>query len=346
MIIPKLGRKRGERNLLLEILTQIDQQLGGKLCILGGIDGFKENGVQNNAQNDADVSPQQHRIAGSGPDGVYISLDPADGGGVADEGIGYLLALYQGGKLLAHMGRDHQNAGPGTAHRTKQMGIVAQRHSHLIGFQQFPLVVDQRLYLSIFHEDAFEEFYEGASKYTMDVSEFEDTSVRGTITLPEEGYIYLSIPYERGWSATIDGKEATIETAPEGFSMIKASAGTHEVHLTFRPYGLTVCIVGTLIAWIIFLFTILFERRHNKRMLLKAAEADTTLPPAHLRSHQQAEEPHCELPQACSSAPQAPQEGSLPGTACYTDTLSDRSGGQAPDSIADTSAASEMKTQG
>lgn len=201
-------------------------------------------------------------------------------------------------------------------------------------------------YLSIFHEDAFEEFYEGASKYTMDVSEFEDTSVRGTITLPEEGYIYLSIPYERGWSATVDGKDAIVETAPDGLTMIKASAGTHEVHLTFRPYGLTVCIVGTLIAWIIFLFTILFERRHNKRMLLKAAEADTTLPPAHLRSHQQAEEPHCELPQACSSAPQAPQEGSLPDTACYTDTLSDRSGGQAPDSIADTSAASEMKMQG
>ena len=201
-------------------------------------------------------------------------------------------------------------------------------------------------WLTIFHEDAFEEFYEGASQYTMDVSEFEDTSVRGTITLPEEGYIYLSIPYERGWSATVDGKDAIVETAPDGLTMIKASAGTHEVHLTFRPYGLTVCIVGTLIAWIIFLFTILFERRHNKRMLLKAAEADTTLPPAHLRSHQQAAEPHCELPQACSSAPQAPQEGSLPGTACYTDTLSDRSGGQAPDSIADTSAASEMKTQG
>lgn len=201
-------------------------------------------------------------------------------------------------------------------------------------------------YLSIFHEDAFEEFYEGASNYTMDVSEFEDTSVRGTITLPEEGYIYLSIPYERGWSATVDGKDAIVETAPDGLTMIKASAGTHEVHLTFRPYGLTVCIVGTLIAWIIFLFTILFERRHNKRMLLKAAEADTTLPPAHLRSHQQAEEPHCELPQACSSAPQAPQEGSLPDTACYTDTLSDRSGGQAQDSIADTSAASEMKMQG
>ena len=201
-------------------------------------------------------------------------------------------------------------------------------------------------YLSIFHEDAFEEFYKGASQNTMDISEFKDTSVRGTITLPEEGYIYLSIPYERGWSATVDGKDAIVETAPDGLTMIKASAGTHEVHLTFRPYGLTVCIVGTLIAWIIFLFTILFERRHNKRMLLKAAEADTTLPPAHLRSHQQAEEPHCELPQACSSAPQAPQEGSLPDTACYTDTLSDRSGGQAPDSIADTSAASEMKMQG
>lgn len=192
---------------------------------------------------------------------------------------------------------------------------------------------------------AFDEYYHNAAPYALQITEFTDTSVKGNITLPDNGYIYLSIPYERGWSATIDGKEATIETAPEGFSMIKASAGTHEVHLTFRPYGLTVCIVGTLIAWIIFLFTILFERRHNKRMLLKAAEADTTLPPAHLRSHQQAEEPHCELPQACSSAPQAPQEGSLPDTACYTDTLSDRSGGQAPDSIADTSAASEMKTQ-
>ena len=200
-------------------------------------------------------------------------------------------------------------------------------------------------YLSIFHEDAFEEFYEGASQYTMDISEFEDTSVRGTITLPEEGYIYMSIPYERGWSAAVDGQEATIETAPDGFSMIKASAGTHEVHLTFRPYGLTACIVGTLIAWIIFLFTIVFEKRHNKRMLMKAADEDTTLPPAHLRSHQQAEELHCTLPQACSSVPPAPQEDSLPDTAYYTDIPSGRSDGQAPDNIADTLAASETKMQ-
>ena len=201
-------------------------------------------------------------------------------------------------------------------------------------------------FISQFNEKAFSTFYQDASAYSLQTTKIDNATLQGTIGLPKDGYIYLSIPYERGWSATVDGKEATIETAPEGFSMIKASAGIHEVHLTFRPYGLTVCIIGTLIAWIIFLFTILFERRHNKRMLLKAAEADTTLPPAHLRSHQQAEEPHCELPQACSSAPQAPQEGSLPDTACYTDTLSDRSGGQAPDSIADTSAASEMKMQG
>lgn len=200
--------------------------------------------------------------------------------------------------------------------------------------------------ISRFSENMFSTFYQNASAYSLQATEIDNTSLQGTITLPEDGFIYLNIPYERGWSATIDEKETLVETAPNGFCMIKASAGTHEVHLTFRPYGLTVCIVGTLIAWIIFLFTILFERRHNKRMLLKAAEADTTLPPAHLRSHQQAEEPHCELPQACSSAPQAPQEGSLPDTACYTDTLSDRSGGQAPDSIADTSAASEMKMQG
>lgn len=73
-------------------------------------------------------------------------------------------------------------------------------------------------------------------------------SVSGSITLQNDGLIYLSIPYSNGWKARLDGKDATVIKANTAFMAIAASAGSHtfelEYHNPLMPYAVLVSAVG------------------------------------------------------------------------------------------------------
>lgn len=64
-----------------------------------------------------------------------------------------------------------------------------------------------------------------------------ENSVTGEISLDFDGYIFLSLPYDAGWSAQIDGEDADIIAANSGFMAVKAEKGTHALRLTYHtPY--------------------------------------------------------------------------------------------------------------
>jgi len=51
------------------------------------------------------------------------------------------------------------------------------------------------------------------------------------------GYLYLSVPYSSGWSATVDGQQAQIHKANDAFMAIQIPPGMHNVQLTYsKPY--------------------------------------------------------------------------------------------------------------
>lgn len=62
----------------------------------------------------------------------------------------------------------------------------------------------------------------------------------GEIALESDGYLFLSIPYSSGWTATVDGQKAEIIKANYGFMALKLSAGTHIVRLTYKTPFLNV----------------------------------------------------------------------------------------------------------
>ena len=50
--------------------------------------------------------------------------------------------------------------------------------------------------------------------------------------------MFLSIPYDEGWTITIDGQPAEGEKILEAFLSVPVEAGTHEISLTYMPGGL------------------------------------------------------------------------------------------------------------
>jgi uncharacterized membrane protein YfhO len=56
-------------------------------------------------------------------------------------------------------------------------------------------------------------------------------------TAHEHSDLFLTLPYDKGWSATVDGKAVKIEQAQTGFMKVALPKGESEVVLTFVPQG-------------------------------------------------------------------------------------------------------------
>lgn len=102
-----------------------------------------------------------------------------------------------------------------------------------------------------------------------------DTELSGTVTALHDGLFYTSVPYEPGWTATVDGEEValaqTFDPAAETVNLTDAvisfplGAGTHEVTLRYRTPGLTAGALISAVSLLVF-FALLYLRRKEKSL--------------------------------------------------------------------------------
>ncbi len=84
-------------------------------------------------------------------------------------------------------------------------------------------------------------------------------------TLDRDNLVFFSIPWDRGFTAYVDGEKTEIEKVDFGFIAVPVTAGTHTIRLYFRPYYLKVGIAVSLVGVGTLLLTIVFELRKRKR---------------------------------------------------------------------------------
>ncbi|MDO4393790.1 MAG: YfhO family protein [Bacillota bacterium] len=110
--------------------------------------------------------------------------------------------------------------------------------------------------------DKWDKAYDMISANTMKITDWKDTCVKGSLNLNEGGVLVTSIPYEQGWTLTIDGKECDIDQlVGDEFISTYVTAGEHIIELKFKPPGL---MWGTLISLMAILILIIICRFGNK----------------------------------------------------------------------------------
>lgn len=62
----------------------------------------------------------------------------------------------------------------------------------------------------------------------------DETVLRGTITMEEDGYFTASIPYDKGFTALVDGRPQPIELVNTAFIGFPLSSGRHEIKLVYQ----------------------------------------------------------------------------------------------------------------
>ena len=71
------------------------------------------------------------------------------------------------------------------------------------------------------------------------------TGVTAESHFAKDEFVFFSIPWESGWSATIDGEAVDLEKVNVGFMGLAVPAGDHEIVLHYETPGLKAGAIAT-----------------------------------------------------------------------------------------------------
>lgn len=85
----------------------------------------------------------------------------------------------------------------------------------------------------------YEKKYKEISKNKYEINYFDNTNIKGTVSSSDtKNVLYTSIPYDEGWSVSIDEKEVPKIKLMDSLIGISVPKGVHEVEFKFTPSGL------------------------------------------------------------------------------------------------------------
>ncbi|MBQ1518976.1 MAG: YfhO family protein [Ruminococcus sp.] len=123
-----------------------------------------------------------------------------------------------------------------------------------------------RLMVYALSKEAFEKAYSALADEQLEISSFSDTEICGTVDVKQDGVLFLSIPYEKGWSVYIDGQKAETFRLMQSMLGAKVSQGHHDIRIRYIPEGLITgvcCSSAALALFILFAFMDLFRKKRK-----------------------------------------------------------------------------------
>ncbi len=125
----------------------------------------------------------------------------------------------------------------------------------------------------VLNEEVLSEAVEILSKEHLENVEMDSTHISGTLSLGEAGRLILSVPYEKGWTVRVDGKEAEPEIFGGALMAFDLEAGEHTISMHYVPEGRNIGILVSVGSVQILVGCVLWQRRSGKRKDLREADS-------------------------------------------------------------------------
>ena len=119
--------------------------------------------------------------------------------------------------------------------------------------------------------DVFEKAYGALADEQLKIDKFSDADIYGTIEVQHDGVMFLSIPYEKGWSVYVDGEKVQTEKLMQAMLGVRVSKGRHEIRIRYIPEGF---VSGTAISAAALLLFLVFALKKKKRTEAYDSEYD------------------------------------------------------------------------
>lgn len=126
-------------------------------------------------------------------------------------------------------------------------------------------VTSIQLYAYSFDKNVFKETYDKLARSTFEIESFEETKVKGSIDVKEDGLMYTSIPFDEGWTVYVDGKETKTHAFKDALLSVYLTEGEHEITFEFTPAGLNQGFFLTGVSIVIFIAIVIADVLKRKR---------------------------------------------------------------------------------
>lgn len=122
------------------------------------------------------------------------------------------------------------------------------------GFTKYNL--SDTLSLSNYTWDVYRKRVDELKKDTLSITERGQDFIKGNIELDKKKVLFLSIPYDKGWKALVDGQEQELKIVDAGMTGLILDKGKHTIELQFTPrfvkIGLIVSLSSLLVYGLLF----------------------------------------------------------------------------------------------
>ena len=138
--------------------------------------------------------------------------------------------------------------------------------------------------------DALDNFYYTADELLADTSALRQNAISSfeknnqgfsaEITLEKDNLVFFSVPYEDGWSATVNGVPVEVEKVNVGFMAVPAAKGQNEIVFTYTTPGLALGVQITVVAvavWFIYILVCFILNKKGKMAVTIYPEGEKML---------------------------------------------------------------------
>ena len=136
---------------------------------------------------------------------------------------------------------------------------------------------DLRARVYRFEFEGLHSVYEILNRYPLTVTKWTDTILEGTVETEKAGTLFTSIPYDAGWTVTVDGQVQTPHKIFDAFLSVDLTEGTHTIVFSYEPEGLRTGALITLGSMVLLAAALVCGKVMEKRRKAKrdAAENET-----------------------------------------------------------------------
>lgn len=125
--------------------------------------------------------------------------------------------------------------------------------------------ISTKPYVSIGNDAIFKRMKEKMVTKTIKVKNVRSNSIQiETTKYFKKNKIMLTVPFDKGWKANVDGKNVKISKTVNNFIEFKLTQGRHKVHLTYELSGLRIGVSISAISILLVLAQYLNKRRNQK----------------------------------------------------------------------------------
>jgi uncharacterized membrane protein YfhO len=114
------------------------------------------------------------------------------------------------------------------------------------------------------NENVLERYINKINESPSDIDMVTSSHLRGTVDVKNSNnYVLFTIPYEKAWLITIDGRKTEPVMVFDALMAVPVSEGVHYLELKYIPSGLYAGMAVSSVSLLAFLIIIFFKSRHT-----------------------------------------------------------------------------------